>query len=98
MSGFEDINIGYVLVISYLVLLNGVSFVLFGIDKHKARKGSWRIPERTLLLLSVLGGSVGALVGIKVWHHKTLHKKFSIGVPIILCLQMALAVWLYVCQ
>lgn len=95
MGGLGGVHIGYILAISYLLLLNGIAFVLFGIDKLKARKGSWRIPERSLLVVALLGGSIGAWLGIKVWHHKTLHKKFSIGVPLIICLQIGLLVGAY---
>lgn len=95
MSELGGVHIGYVLAISYLLLLNGIAFVLFGIDKLKARKGRWRIPERSLLVVALLGGSIGAWLGIKVWHHKTLHKKFSIGVPLIICLQIGLLVGAY---
>ena len=95
MGGLGGVHIGYILAISYLLLLNGIAFVLFGIDKLKARKGIWRIPERSLLVVALLGGSIGAWLGIKVWHHKTLHKKFSIGVPLIICLQIGLLVGAY---
>ena len=95
MGGLGGVHIGYILAISYLLLLNGIAFVLFGIDKLKARKGSWRIPERSLLVVALLGGSIGAWLGIKVWHHKTLHKKFNIGVPLIICLQIGLLVGAY---
>ena len=95
MGGLGGVHIGYILAISYLLLLNGIAFVLFGIDKLKARKGRWRIPERSLLVVALLGGSSGAWLGIKVWHHKTLHKKFSIGVPLIICLQIGLLVGAY---
>ena len=57
-----------------LIVLNIVTFLIYGIDKWKAKQGSWRISEATLLILAVFGGSIGALLGMKVWHHKTLHK------------------------
>lgn len=76
------------LVLSYLLGINVVTFVLYGIDKLKARKAKWRISEATLIGLAVAGGSVGAWCGMKVWHHKTLHKKFFIGIPVILLLQV----------
>lgn len=84
------------LMLILLAAMNIVAFIMYGIDKYKAKKSEWRIPESTLLWLAVLGGSVGALVGMKVWHHKTMHKKFYIGVPIILILQLALFVWIWV--
>ena len=58
----------------YLIVINIVTFLVYGIDKWKAKQGSWRISEATLLILAVFGGSIGALLGMKVWHHKTLHK------------------------
>ena len=63
-------------------------------DKHKARKKKWRIPERTLLLTAALGGSLGVLLGMYALRHKTLHRKFTIGVPVILAAQCLLAVFL----
>ena len=58
----------------YLIVINVVTFLVYGIDKWKAKQGSWRISEATLLILAVIGGSIGALLGMKVWHHKTMHK------------------------
>lgn len=77
----------------YLIAANVVTFFVYGMDKRKARKGEWRISEATLLLLALGGGSVGAWLGMKVWHHKTKHKKFRYGIPVILVFQIAL--WLY---
>ncbi len=82
------------MVIYYLLVINAVAFIVYGIDKLKARKGRWRISEATLLLLAIVGGSVGAWLGMKVWHHKTMHLKFKYGLPAILLLQLALAVYL----
>jgi uncharacterized membrane protein YsdA (DUF1294 family) len=78
---------------TYLLILNVVTFFIYGIDKYKAKKSLWRIPESTLLLLAAVGGSVGAYFGMKVWHHKTLHKKFKYGVPIILLLHLGLFIY-----
>ena len=78
----------------YLIIINVVTFFVYGIDKYKAKHDKWRIPEATLLLLAVVGGSVGAWCGMKVWRHKTMHKKFKYGVPAIFILQVALAVWI----
>ena len=86
----------YMLLLYYMIGINAVSFVAYGIDKLKAKKGKWRIPEATLLLLAVAGGSIGAWMGMKVWHHKTLHKKFRYGVPAILFLQLALGIYLFI--
>ncbi len=74
-----------------LLIWNSMVFILFGIDKYKAQKGRWRIPEKTLLWCALLFGSVGALVGMKVFRHKTLHNKFCIGLPLMLLLHILLA-------
>lgn len=79
----------------YLLGINAVTFIVYGIDKYKAKKTKWRIPEVTLLLLAVLGGSIGAWMGMKVWHHKTMHKKFKYGIPAILLIQIALMAYLH---
>ena len=80
----------------YLLGINLLTFLIYGIDKWKARRDKWRVPEATLLMLAALGGSVGALLGMSVFHHKTKHKKFLIGVPLILLAQLALAYLLLV--
>ena len=74
----------------YLIAINVVTFLIYGIDKWKAKHSSWRISEATLLILAVIGGSIGALLGMKVWHHKTQHKKFKYGLPLILLAQISL--------
>ena len=76
----------------YLLAINIITFLVYGIDKLKAKKNWWRIPEATLLFLAVIGGSIGAWLGMKVWHHKTMHKKFKYGVPAIIILQIAAVV------
>jgi uncharacterized membrane protein YsdA (DUF1294 family) len=81
--------------IYYLLAINAVTFIVYGIDKYKAKKAKWRISEATLLLLAVLGGSIGAWMGMKVWHHKTMHKKFKYGIPAILLIQIALMAYLH---
>ena len=78
------------IIIIYLTSINVATFITYGIDKLKAKRSKWRIREASLLLLAVLGGSIGALIGMKVWHHKTMHKKFKYGVPAILIVQMAI--------
>ena len=78
----------------YLFAINIVSFFLYGIDKYKAKKNKWRISEATLLMIAVIGGSIGAWVGMRIWHHKTMHKKFKYSIPVIIILQVALAVYL----
>lgn len=79
----------------YLLAINVVAFIMYGIDKYKTKKAKWRIPEATLLLLDVLGGSIGAWIGMKVWHHKTMHKKFKYAIPAILLIQIALMAYLH---
>ena len=84
----------------WLLLINLVTFFIFGLDKLKAKRkvrheAVRRIPERTLFLLAILGGSMGALLGMKVWHHKTLHKTFRFGIPAILFLQLLIPAGLY---
>ena len=79
----------------YIIGVNVITFMVYGIDKLKARNGKWRISEYTLLLLAIAGGSIGAWCGVKVWHHKTLHKKFRYGIPLIIALQTAMVVYLY---
>ena len=90
----------------YLAVINVVTFFMYGIDKwrstsgrllptgrKKAKNSKWRIRETALLGLAVLGGSIGAWLGMKVWHHKTQHKKFKYGVPAIIIVQLALIVY-----
>ena len=86
----------------WLVVINLVTFFVFGFDKLKAKykekhETARRVPEKTLFLLAVLGGSVGALIGMRVWRHKTLHRSFRIGIPLILAAQIVIPVglWLY---
>ena len=90
------------LLICWLLIINLVTFLVFGVDKWKAKRKEKkdavrRVPEKTLLLLAVLGGSPGALLGMKVWRHKTLHRAFRWGVPVILALQVIIpfGLWLY---
>ena len=82
--------------LAYLLAINVATFLVYGIDKLKAKRAKWRISEATLLLLAAAGGSIGAWMGMKVWHHKTLHMKFRYGVPIILLLQIALIAYLHI--
>jgi uncharacterized membrane protein YsdA (DUF1294 family) len=85
----HDLNLLHIVLI-FFVAINVVTFIIYGIDKWKAMRAQWRIPEATLLMLALLGGSIGALLGMRVWHHKTLHKKFRFGVPAIMIIQLAL--------
>ena len=78
----------------YLLLMNVIAFVFMHADKRRARKNRWRIPERTLIGTAVLGGSIGALMGMYTFRHKTKHLKFTLGIPAILIAQILLAAWL----
>ena len=78
----------------YLLVMNVVGFAVMGMDKYKAIKGKWRVPEKTLFLLSILGGSIGTWAGMYAFRHKTKHWYFVIGMPAILFLQIALVIYL----
>lgn len=80
----------------YLLIVNALGFVLMLADKRKARKKKWRIPESTLMLVALIGGSIGCLSGMYLFQHKTRHPKFTVGVPLILALQVVFAVWILV--
>lgn len=80
------------IVLIYLVVSNVATFIVYGIDKWKAKHSKWRISEAALIALAVMGGSVGALTGMSLWHHKTMHKKFRYGIPLILVAQVAILV------
>ena len=81
-------------ILAYLLLINAVAFVLMLADKVKSKKNRWRIPERTLIGSAVIGGSIGALLGMYTFRHKTKHLKFTLGIPAILIAQIALAIFL----
>ena len=80
----------------YLLIINAVSFLLMWLDKGFSKKKRRRIPEKTLINSALLGGRIGAICGMKLFRHKTLHKKFSIGLPAILTLQIVIAVLLWI--
>lgn len=86
---------GWTVLLVWLAVINLLTFIVYGADKRRARKGTWRVPEKTLFLLPLLGGSIGALLGMRVFHHKTKHWYFVWGIPAILLAQIALAVWIY---
>ncbi|MDD5936244.1 MAG: DUF1294 domain-containing protein [Clostridiales bacterium] len=77
-----------VLLLVYAVLLNLAGFCSMGIDKKRAKKGQWRVKERTLFLVAILGGSIGSILGMRVFRHKTKHRTFVIGMPLILVIQI----------
>ena len=83
------------LILLYLTIINAAGFLLMLIDKQKARRGAWRIPEATLIWIAILGGSIGSLIGMYFFRHKTRHLKFVLGIPLILFAQLGLVVWLY---
>lgn len=96
MTGSETLQ--YILPavgIGYLLLISLAGFLLMGIDKRRAKKKLWRIPEATLFLIALLGGSAGSILGMYLFRHKTRHWKFVIGMPLILLLQAALLIWLF---
>ena len=82
------------LILIYLLIINALGFLLMLVDKIKAKKNRWRIPERTLILTAVIGGSIGSLAGMYLFRHKTLHPKFTMCIPVILALQVVAVIWL----
>ena len=79
----------------YFLVINIIGFLSMGIDKWKSRRQAWRIAESTLFLISIAGGSAGSIMGMYVFHHKTLHRKFTLGLPIILFLQIVIGILIY---
>ena len=82
-------------VLLYLFLVNAAGFLFMLADKHRARKKQWRIPEAALMGIAAMGGSIGALLGMYAFRHKTRHPKFYIGIPVLLVIQLCLAILLY---
>ena len=80
------------IVLVYLVIINLVTFIMYGIDKLQAKKSKWRFSEAMLLKLAIIGGSIGAWLGMKTWHHKTMHKKFKYGIPTIIIIQLLIII------
>ena len=76
------------LLIIYLLIINDLGFLLMLIDKYKARKNLWRIPEKTLLGVALMGGSIGSYAGMQIFRHKTKHPQFYIGIPVIMAVQL----------
>ena len=94
MKGIDPVKI----LLWYLLIINAVGFVIMLVDKLLAKKNAWRVPEARLMLISAIGGSIGMLAGMYLFRHKTLHPKFTIGVPLILAAQVVIAtlivIWL----
>ena len=84
------------LLLVYLLIINAAAFALMLADKWKAKKNRWRIPEATLMGVAALGGSIGALAGMYLVRHKTQHPKFTLGIPLLLAIQMVIATWILV--
>ena len=80
----------YQILLVYLLLINAVGFLLMLVDKYKAKRNLWRIPEATLMGVAAIGGSIGTIAGMNLFRHKTKHPKFYIGLPVILALQIIL--------
>lgn len=84
------------LILLYLLIINAVGFLLMLVDKFKAKKNLWRIPEATLMLVAAIGGSVGSLIGMYLVRHKTKHPKFTLGIPLILAVQLVGLTWIMI--
>lgn len=82
------------LILIYLLIVNAAGFLLMLVDKFKAKKNLWRIPEATLMGAALIGGSIGCLIGMYTARHKTRHLKFTLGIPLILAAQIALVIWI----
>jgi uncharacterized membrane protein YsdA (DUF1294 family) len=87
---FTDMLFNVLLI--YLLIINAVGFILMLVDKVKAKKNLWRIPEATLFLVAAIGGSVGSILGMYTFRHKTKHIKFIVGMPLILAAQIVIAI------
>ena len=82
------------LILLYLIIVNAAAFLLMLADKQKAKRGAWRIPEKTLIGAAAIGGSIGALCGMYLFRHKTKHLKFTLGIPLILAVQIIAVIFL----
>lgn len=85
-------------VLVYYLIINGIGFLLYGVDKLKAKADAWRIPEKTLLLIAAIGGAVGALFGMKVFHHKTRKPVFKIFIPLFAVIHLGLMIFVSVVE
>lgn len=89
------VNWIHIAALIYLTAINVVTFFLYGVDKWRAKRSKWRVSEAALIWMAVLGGSIGAWLGMKAWHHKTRHAKFKYGLPLILIILIAVAVGIW---
>ena len=85
-----------VLLLIYVAVMSLIAFAAFGLDKYKAKTDKWRTPEKTLFLLAIIGGGIGAFLGMQIFRHKTKHQQFVIGIPLIMIVQLALIAWLWI--
>ena len=85
-----------VLILIYVAVMSLIAFAAFGLDKYKAKADKWRTPEKTLFALAIIGGGIGAFLGMQVFRHKTKHKQFVIGNPAIMIAQLTLIAWLWI--
>jgi len=83
------------LIIIYIIAINIIGFILMGVDKRRARKRVWRVPEKNLWIIALLGGSFGSLLGMRYFRHKTKHKMFTIGMPLLIIVHTVLIFWVY---
>lgn len=85
----------YIVILSYILIVNIIAFVTMGMDKRKAQNHKWRIKEKTLFLVAAVGGSIGSILGMKHFKHKTKHKRFIYGLPILLLIQVLLGIVIF---
>lgn len=96
IESFTRTDLISIMLLICVVIMNLIGFFLMGIDKRKAIKHKWRIPEKTFFVVSILSGSLGTLIGMYTFRHKTKHAKFVVGIPVILVLQIVAGIWLTV--
>lgn len=86
----------YCVISGYILCMSIIGFFSMGIDKYKARRGLWRIPEKTLFIIAIIGGSIGSILGMRFFRHKTKHKSFVVGMPLILIFQCVFVIICYI--
>ena len=92
----EFLSNPYFYLLCYFIAVNIIGFILPAADKSKSRKGQWRIPEKHLFLIAIIGGSVSEYISMRIYHHKTKHKRFMIGIPVIIFLQAVIAAFVFI--